>query len=563
MQEILQTICDYSLLKWANTGKTVYYTLWLIFMGLSVLFSFISGLVLYRVMTIFSIAIHEQMFKSVLLGNRHFYESNQSGRILNRFSKDISIIDDNIPSIIGISFFQIFRALKFAFIPAFFNPYLYIPFAMILCMFILVARMIIPKTKKMEALNKITTSHMYNHFETIIDSITVVRGLNYQNYALNKGFELIDKNIAVCVTGEAILKYAQFQTMILSWILTLIVIITVIYFPFKHNDDFIFIVIGIVYSYYAQDLYQILKELRNISNGLISVQRVWQYCEIDSENIHLDRSLNNIEFNEKYDIKIDNIWCKYRNELNYVLKGISIDIKSGTKVGIVGRTGSGKSTLFLCLMKFIELDKGRIQINNTNINSMDLHELRSLFSVIPQTPIIYSESIKYNIDPFSKYSDNEIYKILKEVQLHHKISKLKYGLDTILSSKYKIDTNIKNDNDIDGFALSFGEAQLLCLARCLLNNKPILLMDEATSNIDIKTDSIIQTLLNKHESLQNKTIITIAHRINTVINYDKIISIKNGNIIEYDSPNNLLKKDPNDKDSVFIRLYNEHTQHMS
>mmetsp|Transcript_40162 Transcript_40162/g.49582 ORF Transcript_40162/g.49582 Transcript_40162/m.49582 type:complete len:203 (+) Transcript_40162:1-609(+) len=201
-------------------------------------------------------------------------------------------------------------------------------------------------------------------------------------------------------------------------------------------------------------------------------------------------------------------------------------------------------------------------INNKDINEMELGYLRSLFSVIPQTPIIFSETIKYNLDPFNRYSNKQINDVLKDIKLYDVVNKLRDGINTVLSSKYK-DTNNNNNNELSGFELSYGESQLLCLGRALLNNKPFLLIDEGTSNIDNKTDKIIQDLLQNNQKLKDKTIITIAHRINTIINYDKIISIKNGNIIEYDSPNNLLKKDPNHKDSVFIRLYNEHTQHMS
>mmetsp|Transcript_40163 Transcript_40163/g.49583 ORF Transcript_40163/g.49583 Transcript_40163/m.49583 type:complete len:205 (+) Transcript_40163:1-615(+) len=203
-------------------------------------------------------------------------------------------------------------------------------------------------------------------------------------------------------------------------------------------------------------------------------------------------------------------------------------------------------------------------INNKDINEMELGYLRSLFSVIPQTPIIFSETIKYNLDPFNKYNDNDINDVLRDIKLYDVVHKLHDGINTVLSSKYKDLNNKKNeDNKSNGFQLSYGESQLLCLGRALLNDKPFLLIDEGTSNIDNKTDKIIQDLLQNNQKLKDKTIITIAHRINTIINYDKIISIKNGNIIEYDSPNNLLKKDPNHKDSVFIRLYNEHTQHMS
>ena len=550
----------YCLLQWSvSPNMEIYRTLWIVFVIVGCIFAYIRYWILFNITSSFARYIHNAVFRSVLLAKRTFYEQNRAGRILNRFTKDISIIDDELPSELGKLFQTLFDISKFLFIPLFCNPWLYIPTGIFAIIYCIIIRRIVPKLKEIENINSITRSYVYNHFETICDGVIVIRNLGYKDHMFKQGCVLIDRNFAVMRSIQALQKFAQFCG-VLCYVILLIIptFIAVMYYP---NDNRpVFTILSVVYLISVENHFVALfLFLRTIASGLLSVDRLYEYRNIDHENIRLNDESNGINVSEfENKIEIVNVSCKYRDELEYVLKDVNIKIEPKSRIGIVGRTGSGKSTLFLCLLKLIELDKGYININNKNIDEMELGYLRSLFSVIPQTPIIFSETIKYNLDPFNKYNDTQINDVLKDIKLYDVVSKLSDGINTILSSKYKDLNNKKNeDNKSNGFQLSYGESQLLCLGRALLNNKPFLLIDEGTSNIDNKTDKIIQDLLQNNNKLKNKTIITIAHRINTVINYNKIISIKNGNIIEYDSPNNLLNKNINDPNAIFKQLYNE------
>ena len=214
-----------------------------------------------------------------------------------------------------------------------------------------------------------------------------------------------------------------------------------------------------------------------------------------------------------------------------MLKNINIDIKSNEKIGIVGRTGSGKSTMSLCLFRILEPLTGTIYIDDVDICNIGLDLLRQNITIIPQDPCLISGTLKYNIDPFNKIDSKEIQKVLSDIGFENN------DLEQIIE---------QNGNN-----LSVGEKQLVCIARAILRKTKIIIMDEATANIDIKTEEKIQNILNN--KLGESTLITIAHRIKTIINYDKILVLDNGEVKEFDSPNNLI----NNESSLFFELYNK------
>ena len=200
----------------------------------------------------------------------------------------------------------------------------------------------------------------------------------------------------------------------------------------------------------------------------------------------------------------------------------------------MGRTGSGKTTFGLCLFRILEAESGKILIDDVDISGINLFDLRENISIIPQEPTLIEGSLRYNIDPYNKYSDMEINKLLNDI-----------GLDFFMADKnldYKIEENGNN--------ISVGERQLICITRAFLKKNKIIVMDEATSSIDYKTEKIIQNTISKF--MNNCTIITIAHRIKTIINYDRILVLSNGEIEEFDTPQNLINKK-----GLFYLLYKE------
>merc|ERR1712224_289717 len=214
----------------------------------------------------------------------------------------------------------------------------------------------------------------------------------------------------------------------------------------------------------------------------------------------------------------------------------SLSIKGGEKVGVVGRTGSGKSSLMIALFRItgLEDDGGRILIDGVNTSEIGTLALRSNLSIIPQDPVLFSNTVRYNLDPFNTASDEEIWTALRKVNLADAISKLTDGLSELVSE--------------GGENFSQGQRQLLCIARSILRKPKILIMDEATASIDNTTDELIQTMI--RENFANATILTIAHRLNTIMDSDRVLVLDNGRVAELDTPANLLS----DKSSIFCGM---------
>jgi ATP-binding cassette subfamily C (CFTR/MRP) protein 1 len=247
----------------------------------------------------------------------------------------------------------------------------------------------------------------------------------------------------------------------------------------------------------------------------------------------IDDSLGN--WPGKGKIEFLNFSVKYRPDTEIVLKNISFVIKPQEKVGIVGRTGSGKSTITLCLFRILEAIEGRIMIDDVDISTIGLQKLRSSLTIIPQDPALMEGTLRYNIDPLDRSTDDEIINVMKKIGFDYIIKRSGQGLNQEIAE--------------GGSNLSVGEKQLICITRAILRKTKIIVMDEATSSIDYKTEEMIQKAIN--ELLNNSTFITIAHRIKTIIHYDRIMVLDNGQIVNFDTPQNLL----NDKKSLFYELY--------
>jgi len=223
--------------------------------------------------------------------------------------------------------------------------------------------------------------------------------------------------------------------------------------------------------------------------------------------------------------------------LDLVLQGISANIHSKEKVGVVGRTGSGKSSILLSLFRMVEPASGTIIIDDIDITKIGLSDLRARLAIIPQDPTLFIGSIRSNLDPFDKYTDEQLWRVLEDV--HLKVA--------IENSEGKLDAPVVEN----GENLSVGQRQLMCLARALLKNAKILLMDEATASVDMETDSLIQKTI--REKFENMTVITIAHRINTIMDSNRVIVLSQGKIAEFDNPHSLVL----DSHSMFYDLVNE------
>jgi len=267
----------------------------------------------------------------------------------------------------------------------------------------------------------------------------------------------------------------------------------------------------------------------DLENNCVALERIFEYTKLQTEgewksNNNSEKPLENWPQNGI--VEFENYKTKYREGLPNVLKGLNLKVNSREKIGICGRTGAGKSSLTLALFRIIEANEGKIMIDGKNVSQMGLHELRSKLSIIPQDPVLFTGTLRFNIDPIGLYPDEELWRILELSHLKDHIGKhLSKGLDHEVTE--------------GGSNFSVGQRQLICLARALLRRSQILILDEATAAVDPETDELIQKTI-RHE-FKDCTILTIAHRLNTIMDYDRIVLMKDGQVLEIGPPQELLK----------------------
>lgn len=285
----------------------------------------------------------------------------------------------------------------------------------------------------------------------------------------------------------------------------------------------------------TQTLNWLVRMTSDIETNIVAVERIKEYGETKQEAPWvLENSKLSPDWPEQGRVQFTDFKVRYREGLDLVLRGISFDVNGGEKIGIVGRTGAGKSSLTLALFRIIESSGGKIFIDGIDISTLGLHNLRSRLTIIPQDPVLFSGSLRLNLDPFDTKSDEELWKALELAHLKTFVKSLTAGLNHEISE--------------GGENLSVGQRQLVCLARALLRKTKVLILDEATAAVDLETDDLIQKTI--RTEFKECTVLTIAHRLNTIMDSDRVIVLDKGEITEYASPTELLQN----KSSAFYSM---------
>lgn len=270
-----------------------------------------------------------------------------------------------------------------------------------------------------------------------------------------------------------------------------------------------------------------MRQTAELENCMTSVERVAEYIDLKPEP-PLETDENDCkrltDWPSSGSIAFTNLSLKYDDSSDAILKSLNLSIKSGEKIGIVGRTGAGKSSIIQAIFR-LGVNEGTIKIDDIDISKIGLHDLRNNISIIPQDPILFSGTMRENLDPFQKKTDDELWSALDQVELQSVVSMLANGLDCKMYD--------------GGSNFSMGQRQLVCLARAILRNNRILILDEATANVDAKTDEFIQRTI--REKFAECTVLTIAHRLHTVMDSDRVLVMDAGEIVEFDHAHNLLQ----------------------
>ncbi|KAH0450481.1 hypothetical protein IEQ34_021173 [Dendrobium chrysotoxum] len=476
---------------------------------------------------------------SVFKAPMTFFDSTPLGRILTRASSDLSIVDFDIPYSISFVLIGAIEVVTTTLIIATVTWQVLVVAVPALIITIWVQNYYLSSARELVRINGTTKAPVMNYAGESLLGVVTIRAFGVVERFFQTNLKLIDTDAKLFFHTVAAMEWVLLRVEALQSLTVLTSTIFLVLLPQGAiAPGFSGLCLSYALTLSSAQVFT-TRWYSNIENYVISVERIKQFMHIPSEPpaiIYENRPLPS--WPQQGRIDLQDLKIKYRPTAPFVLKGITCTLKEGYKVGVVGRTGSGKTTLISALFRLVEPSSGTILIDNLDICSIGLKDLRMKLSIIPQEPTLFRGSVRSNLDPLGMHTDLEIWEALEKCQLKSTISKLPALLDSTVSD--------------DGENWSIGQRQLFCLGRVVLRKNKILVLDEATASIDSATDAILQKVIRKEFS--SCTVITIAHRVPTVIDSDMVMVLSYGKIVEYDKPSNLMDI----KDSDFAKLVAEY-----
>ncbi|XP_076312434.1 ATP-binding cassette sub-family C member 4-like isoform X1 [Tachypleus tridentatus] len=483
-----------------------------------------------------SVGLHNKMFGSIVRAPISFFDNNPAGRILNRFSKDLGTIDDLLPPTALDMTYIFLNLIGILVIVCIVSPWIALPTLILTFIFYILKRFYMATARDIKRLEGITRSPVFSHLSTSLYGLTTIRAFGAQ-----QRFEaLFDKyQDHHSSSWFLFISSTRWFGVVLDW-LSCIYITMVTWSMVLSSESTSGGNVGLAISsaMMLSGMFQWgVRQSAEVENQMTAVERVMEYSNLPSE-APLEAPTEQQpppDWPQQGMIRFENVSLKYSPEDLPVLKNLSCVIKPREKIGIVGRTGAGKSSIIAALFRMIE-PQGLIEIDGIDTRNVGLHDLRGKISIIPQDPVLFTGPLRRNIDPFNENSNHELWQVLEEVQLKEVIEDLPGRLDTELAE--------------GGSNFSVGQRQLICLARALLRKNRILVLDEATANVDPSTDNLIQKTI--REKFKQCTVLTIAHRLHTIMDSDRVLVLEAGRIEEFDEPYILMKNES----GWFIQMVN-------
>ncbi|XP_050740740.1 multidrug resistance-associated protein 1 isoform X7 [Drosophila biarmipes] len=469
-------------------------------------------------------ALHERLLTHVFRWPMELFDTTPLGRIVNRFSKDVDTIDNVLPMLWRMVISQAFAVLATIVVISLSTPIFLAVIVPIALLYYFAQRFYVATSRQLMRLESVSRSPIYSHFSETVTGASTIRAYNVENRFIDESDAKVDKN-QVCKYPSVIAN--RWLAIRLEMVGNLIILFASLFAVLGGQTNPGLVGLSVSYALQVtQTLNWLVRMSSDIETNIVSVERIKEYGETKQEaawELEQDKSKPK-NWPQEGRVEFQNFQVRYREGLDLVLRGVSFDIKGGEKVGIVGRTGAGKSSLTLALFRIIEAAGGRISIDGVDIATMGLHMLRSRLTIIPQDPVLFSGSLRINLDPFEIKTDDEIWKALELSHLKTFVKSLAAGLNHEIAE--------------GGENLSVGQRQLVCLARALLRKTKVLVLDEATAAVDLETDDLIQKTI--RTEFKECTVLTIAHRLNTILDSDKVIVLDKGQITEFASPTELL-----------------------
>lgn len=474
-----------------------------------------------------SITLHNRLFRSVLKAPIKFFDSNPIGILLNRVSRDMGIVDDLFPPT-AFDTIEIFvNVIGTLVTVAIIYPINIVP-AIILCVIVGTIRPLYLRTvRSIKSIEGSTRSPVFSHLAASLNGLTTIRAFRIEPQFEAKFDEYQDVHTSAWFLFVAASRWLgiTMDCISLGYIATITIVTTLTTSNITSSQ------LGLAVSSalsLSGSFQWGVRQSTEMESQITSVARIKEYSELPEEpprESSPDRKPPD-DWPQAGEINFKQVSLRYSEKDEPVLKMLNFDIKPGEKVGIVGRTGAGKSSITAVLFRLTE-PEGSIYIDGIETSSIGLHDLRKKLSIIPQEPVIFNGTIRRNLDPFDDFKDEHMWKALEQVKLAELVRSLPGNLEAELKE--------------GGSNFSVGERQLICLARAILRQNKIIILDEATANVDPNTDKFIQRTIS--ESFTNCTRLTIAHRLNTIMDSDRVLVMDSGQVKEFDVPHILLQND--------------------
>ncbi|CAL1682835.1 unnamed protein product [Lasius platythorax] len=486
---------------------------------------FAMGLFLAKGTVIASSRLFQNTLLNVLRNPMSFFDRTPTGRILSRLGKDIDVVDNVLPFILRSWITCLFSVIATLVVISYSTPIFIAVILPIGAIYYFIQRFYVATSRQLKRLESVSRSPIYSHFSESVTGAQIIRAYGVQEQFIHESENRVDFN-QVCYYPSIISN--RWLAVRLEMVGNLIIFFAAL-FAVLSRDTMNSGLVGLSVSYalqITQTLNWLVRMTSDVETNIVAVERIKEYGDTTQE-----AAWKNTEYtppkewpmNGRVDFK--DFKVRYREGLDLVLNGLTFSVLGGEKIGIVGRTGAGKSSMTLALFRIIEAAHGKILIDDVDVSKLGLHDLRSRLTIIPQDPVLFSGTLRMNLDPFDCHADEEIWRALEHAHLKSFIKNLPNAL--------------LHEVTEGGENLSVGQRQLICLARALLRKTKVLILDEATAAVDLETDDLIQTTI--RQEFKDCTVLTIAHRLNTILDSDRVIVLDKGLIVEYDSPEALLR----------------------
>ncbi|KAF9308632.1 hypothetical protein BG003_010806, partial [Podila horticola] len=514
--------------------------------------------------------LHELLLHKIIRAKIRFYDTTPMGRIANRFSSDVSTVDEEVSTGINNLFNAIVNVLGIIFVITVSMPAFLVPAVFIVAIYCVIGALYIPVSRDLKRLNSISRSPILNHFQETLAGLATIRAYGFERQFQSKNFSNLDDYNRSYFLLWTVNRWLHWRVDLAGALVSFVTGLLIL-----QNWDTIspgWAALSLTYALmFNLSIVWVIRNIAQNEMNMNSVERIAEYMDLEEEPAAIiEGSRPPASWPHAGEIVVDRLVLKYAPDTPAVVKNISFKIKAGEKVGIVGRTGSGKSTFAISLFRFMDPTSGSITIDGIDITKIGLQDLRTNLTIIPQDPVLFKGTLRSNLDPFGEREDKDLWEALRrshlipasaapskrtslditnasssETPAKTPAGSIKGSVsgesDIVDPSKITLDTPVKEN----GSNFSQGQRQLIALARALVRQSKIIVMDEATASVDFETDLKIQGTI--RQEMSESTIITIAHRIRTIADFDRVLVMSAGEVAEFDKPLTLMRRE----DSLF------------